>query len=178
MHSFADTMEQPVVEKIGGKDYTFPLLTQRDYLTWIDKLTQERKQKALKSAPPATKPLERAQWMDYVENLEVTPHELRTYVFRAKGMTEVLEIAFKKAGIPDDEIGKLIDSRTAKQNEMLAVRVSGLFRREELEQMYPKASKPRDEKVGDNPNDETPAPQSAGESTGPSADSSSSPVAA
>lgn len=170
MHSFADSFEQPVNIQIDGKQVTVPLLSQRDYLSWIEEVTQKRRENAIKSAPPAGKVMERARWMDYAENLEVTPGDLQPYVFRAHGTIKVLELALKKAKVDEAAIGKFIDGQPAKANEMLAVRVSGLFRREEIEQLYPMFERPKDPNVQAPTGEQNP---SVGERTGPSGDSAS-----
>lgn len=167
-HSYADTFEQPAVEKIDGKDITIAPLTQRDYLPWIEELTRQRKENARTAQPPGSKVMELARWKDYVENLEVTPADLQTYVFRASGTIKVLELAgakaLKKAGQSEQVekiVGEWIDSRSAKENEMLAIKVSGLFRRQEIEQMYPAI--PVERKEAESPNGDS---QSDADQTG------------
>jgi hypothetical protein len=137
MYSYADTFEQPAVEEIGGNKVTIPLLSQRDYLPWIEELTKKRQETGKANAPPVGKTMERAKWLDYIDNMELTPADLQPYVLRASGTIKVLELALAKAKISDEDAKAFIDGRGAKANEMLAVRVSGLFRREEIRLMYP-----------------------------------------
>lgn len=156
MYSYADSFEQPVSIEIDGKDVAIPLLSQRDYLPWIAELTTKRQEIGRKNAPPPTKPTERAKWLDWIDNLELTPADLQPYVLRASGTIKVLEMALKKVGIADDVAAKFIDGQPAKANEMLAVRVSGLFRREEIQAIYPTADEPKQDEPA--PNVQTPVP--------------------
>jgi hypothetical protein len=142
MHSFSDTFEQPAVEKYKNGDgteheVTIPLLTNRDYLPWCEELTPIAQERAKKSAPPATRAVERSNYLANVENLEVTPGDIRPLVFRNKGTMRVLEMALKKAGLDEKQAEAFIDARPVYRNTMLAVRVSGLFRAEEYRELYP-----------------------------------------
>jgi hypothetical protein len=149
MHSYADSFEQPVKEKFLNGDgseheVTIPLLTQRDYLEWIAELTPKAQERAKKQAPPVTKPTERANWMAMVENIEVTPGDIRPLVLRATGTKRVLEIALLKAKLTKEQAEQFIDSRTVIRNMMLAVQVSGLWRVQEFLEMFPDPRVPQD----------------------------------
>jgi hypothetical protein len=129
MHSYAETFEQPIVVKHGEKDLTIPLLSQRDYLEWIAELTPLAVERAKKNAPPPT------------------PGDIRPLIFRAKGTERVLMIALKKAGLDEKDAQAFIDSRSVANNIVLAVHVSGLFRTDEINDLYP------DPKAAPDPNE-------------------------
>lgn len=155
MHSYADSFEQPSVVKIGDKEVTLPVLSQRDLLPWIEEETKKRQETARKNAPlAAAKDNARTRWMDWADNMEVTPGDLQPLVFRASGTIRVLDLSLKKAGVTESDATAFIDGQSAKANEMLAVRVSGLFRREEIAVMYPTD---QEKKETPDPNALTPA---------------------
>jgi hypothetical protein len=152
MHSYADTFEQPVVEKYMNGDgseheITIKLLTQRDYQPWIDELTPKAIERARKNAPPATRAQERANYLAVVENMEVTPEGIRPLIFRVSGTQRILKMALMKSGMDEKAAENFIDSRPAIQNTMLACRVSGLFRESEFRELYP------DPKAAPDPNE-------------------------
>jgi hypothetical protein len=147
MHSYAETFEQPIVVKHGEKDLTIPLLSQRDYLEWIAELTPLAVERAKKNAPPPTRAQERSNYMTWADNLEVTPGDIRPLIFRAKGTERVLMIALKKAGLDEKDAQAFIDSRSVANNIVLAVHVSGLFRTDEINDLYP------DPKAAPDPNE-------------------------
>jgi hypothetical protein len=118
MHSYADTFEQPVVEKYLNGDgseheITIKLLTQRDYQPWIDELTPKAIERARKNAPPATRAQERANYLAVVENMEVTPEGIRPLIFRVSGTQRILKMALMKSGMDEKAAENFIDSRPA-----------------------------------------------------------------
>jgi hypothetical protein len=138
MHSYAETFEQPEQIEHDGKKLTVPLLTQRDYLPWCGEVAEKKRERARKAAPPAVKVNERARWLEYAEGIEATPQDIRPLVLTADGTIRVLRMAYAKAGLKDEaSADALIDSKGAKFNEMMAVKLSGLFRREEFAELYP-----------------------------------------
>jgi hypothetical protein len=155
MFNFAEQADIPIQARVGDTVETFPLVHWEMYEPWIAELTAKRKQIALKHAPPMTnvagRATERANYLNWVENIEVTPGNLQEMVLRAAGMKRVIDLAFEcmlaqklKHDLNSEEKKQAAEMSLefrrrmgAKVCEMFAVEVSGLFRREEIDVMYP-----------------------------------------
>lgn len=156
MYSYADTFEQPVVVKIGGKDITLPVLSQRTLLPWIEEATEKWREAAKKNAPPANaKENARSRWNTWVDTTEITPPDLSPKVLQVNGTIRVLQLSLTKAGVSIEDADVYIDSRPAMENTMHACRLSGLYAKEQLEEMFSPPKANGTEKRP--PNDETPA---------------------
>jgi hypothetical protein len=137
VQSFADTFEQPIKLSLNGRgEVTVPLLSVRDYLPWLDELTQAQQARERDLVPPNTKPAERIRILRNVGVQEATPDDIAPLIFTGRGMIRVLEMALRKVGLTDEEIAKFIDSQSLKDNEKLAVRLSGIYSQRRIAIMY------------------------------------------
>lgn len=162
MNTFADVFDLPVNLEIDGKTVAVPLLTTRDYLPWLEQLTAEKRERDTKLIPAGTKPIERFQMMRDIAVREITPDDLGPLVFTAAGTIKVLEKALEKAGLDKPTIDRFIDSRPAKANEKLAVRLSGLYSATRYAEIYGLIPPDPETIAGAVPNAPAAAPEAAG----------------
>lgn len=166
--SYLSTFEAPIVIKISDKDVSLYPLTQRDYLPWLAELTESQRKLDRGLVPATLKGQERFALLRRIEMSEIVPADLEPIVFTAAGTIKVISMAIAKALKDNPDAGKIaeafIDSRSAKANEELAARVSGLFDARRLFTLFPPDHTPPEDVDQNPPRPAT--PQAAGESTG------------
>jgi hypothetical protein len=134
--SFADNFEQPVTITVDGKELAVRPLTTRDYLPWLDELTEQKRKREIEHAPPPAKPIDRFKVIRSILAEEVTPDDLVPLIFTAKGTIRIGGMALRKAGMEESRADAWMDSQSAKANEEFAARVSGLLSQQRLADLY------------------------------------------
>lgn len=153
---FAEAFEAPVIERIGGRDVTFPVLWNEDYLPWIAQIATERRAKSKPLIPAKGDPIDRFKMDRIVALEEVTVDAISERVWTIPGAMKVLDLSLAKAGVKDEaERKRIVNAVPPRRVCVLASEVSGLFERRVTAAAAPQPTE------GDDPNArsaESPAP--------------------
>lgn len=124
-----EALEVPVVETIGGKSVTFPLVEIEDYLPMIAEVTAQRRRKARALIPPDTSPQDKFQMLQVADGIEIGLQEIGNVVFTVPGAIKILRLSLAKASMTKDEQDAVIKAIRPKRLHSLAMEVSGIFAR-------------------------------------------------
>lgn len=146
--SYSDATEQPLRIQIGGKTLEVKPLTQRDYLPWLNELTEQGKERDRKLIPPVMKGVERFQLAKRIEMSEMIPADLEPISWTGMGAIKIIQLAIVKAIAGKDateaaktdalkQADEFIDGNPSHVNQELAARMSGLFNKQYLFNRFP-----------------------------------------
>lgn len=105
--SFADDFNAPLIETIGGKTYTLPLLQLDDLAALSRQIINAQKNEAL-SRLPVTDTVARAETAAWFDATEMDVEELCKLCRTIPGATKFLTYAFALGKNPADEAGTFI----------------------------------------------------------------------
>ena len=142
MSTFAEAFELPYVRVVNGKSYTLPILSTRDYLPWVQELTESRRKDETARIPQLMAAKDKMATLRNISLLDVTPDDLVPLVETPAGTIRVLEMSGRKAGVPEGELVAFVDGCSLRTNTKDAFRVSGLVSAEWFAMRFPQQPAP------------------------------------